>query len=154
MDPLDDWFEYALDLPAAQRAEAVQVLRAQDPALAARLEAALADQVTNADFACRAAGSSLLAVTLAVGDVPAAVRWYTDVLGARLVRQDAGRAVLSLPPVDLHLVAAGEAPPGLTVAGAGTAALGGAGSSHGGGVRHLIDPWGNAITVVDAGTER
>lgn len=150
MDALDEWFEYTLDLPAAQRAEAVQALRAQDPALAARLEAALAGQLTNADFACRTAGSSLLAVTLVVGDVPTAVRWYTDVLWARLVRQDAGRAVLSLPPVALHLVAAGEAPPGLTVACAGTAALGAAGSPSSRGVRHLIDPWGNAIAVVDA----
>lgn len=158
MDSLDDWFEYALDLPEAERLALLERLRGDDPELARRLEDALTQQVTNPDFLCRAsstpasrpAPARLVRVTLPVDDVAAAVRWYRDVFGCRLVRDEPLAAVVALGDVELHFVARGLEPAGLTILRDRVADLG-PGELRPDGTRalRLVDPWGNAIEVVD-----
>jgi hypothetical protein len=155
MDGLDDWFEYALDLPPAARAEALATLRRQDPAAADRVAAMLADQVRNADFACQAhapAGAAepprALAVTLAVADVAAAARWYAELLHCPVVAASADAATLRLPNLDLRLVRGELSPPALTLRHADVSRLGAGARGHDS-ARELaiVDPWGNALTL-------
>jgi hypothetical protein len=155
MDGLDDWFEYALDLPPAERERAIASLRAQDPAKADHLAAMLAECVSNPDFACQATAPArdaepprALALTLAVADVPAAARWYAELLRCPVVEQSADAATLRLPNLDLRLVRGELAPPGLVLRHPDVLHLGAAARSHGS-TRELaiVDPWGNALTL-------
>lgn len=155
MSELDDWFEYALDLPAAPRAAALASLRAQDPQLADRLQAMLDGLVTNPDFAATsrphantAVPARILAVTLCVADMPTAVRWYEDVFHARCVQQDATSAVLAFANLELRLVVGDRTPPHVSVAHGDLRSLGQALTAvDGNATLHLVDPWGNAFAV-------
>jgi hypothetical protein len=155
VNEIDDWFDYALDLPPEERAKALASLRAQEPAMADRLEAMLIDCVSNPDFACQTAASTrisepprLLAVTLAVDDVAAAARWYADLLCCSVLDQTAEVATLRLPHADLRLVASQHAPPGLVLHHPDVRQLGAATRVRGT-TRELqiVDPWGNALTL-------
>lgn len=158
MDSLDDWFEYALDLPDTERRALLARLRTDDPELARRLEDALTQQVTNADFLCRASSTPatrpeparLVRVTLPVDDVAAAVRWYRDVFGCGVVREESLAAVVALGEVELQLVARGLEPSGLTIRRYRVTDLGpGELRPDGSRALRLVDPWGNPIEVVD-----
>lgn len=157
MSELDDWFEYALDVPAASRAAAIASLRAQDPQLADRLQAMLDGLVTNPDFAATARPTAnttvparILAVTLCVTDVPAAISWYEDVFHARCVQQDATSAVLAFANLELHLAIGDQTPPRVSVAHGDLRSLGQARTdADGKATLHLVDPWGNAFAVTD-----
>jgi len=155
MDSLDDWFEYALDLPPTERAQAIATLRAQDPAQAEHLEAMLAECVSNPDFACQAAAPAranepprLLGATLAVADVAAAARWYAELLRCPIAAQTADAATLRLPQFELRLVRGDVAPPALVVHHPDVLHLGAAARTTGT-TRELaiVDPWGNALTL-------
>ena len=155
MDGFDDWFEYALDLPPAERERAIAQLRAQDPAAADQLTAMLAECVSNPDFACQTAAPAraaepprLLAVTLAVADVPQAARWYAELLRCPVVEQSNDAATLRLPNLDLRLVRGEHAPPALLLRHPDVLHLGAASRAHGT-TRELaiVDPWGNALTL-------
>ena len=156
MDSLDDYFEYAMDLPEDQREQLLVGLRASEPGLAAQLEAMLRELVNNPDFACH--GSSLVArgkqvatvraVALPVADVARAVAWYTEVFGCRVVRQEPQRAVVAFANLELHLTAPQLDPPVLTlvapdVPGLATASR----EANGARVLRMTDPWGNALEV-------
>lgn len=158
---LDDYFDYAMDLDERQRAVLLQRLRDEEPALAEQLERALREQVRNPDFLCQQAPPTpspdagptverLQHVTLRVGDLDRAVGWYTSTFRGELVRRDDGRAVLRFDGFTLHLVAGEGRPPGLTLVRPDVAAMGPS-TRRPDGVRalHLVDPWGNAIEVVD-----
>jgi hypothetical protein len=155
MDDLDDWFEYALDLPPTERTKAIASLRAEAPALADRLEALLTDCASNPDFACQSAAPArvaeparALAVTLGVADVAAAARWYADLLHCPVLEQTTARATLRLPNVDLQLVASPHAPPGLVLQHPDVRQLGAATRTHGTARElQIVDPWGNALTL-------
>lgn len=155
MDGLDDWFEYALDLPPAERARAIASLRAQDPAAADHLEAMLAECVSNPDFACQTAAPAreaepprALAVTLAVADVVKAARWYAELLRCPVAEQSADAATLRLPNLDLRLVRGDVAPPSLLIRHPDVLHLGAAARAHGTGRElAIVDPWGNALTL-------
>ncbi len=161
MESLDDYFEYAMDLPEAQRGKLLAQLRADDPALAARLEKALAEQVKNPDFVAQTAPrpprpgepDRLKHVTLQVDDTAKASRWYVEVFRCRLVRQDAERVVIAFGEVEVHLVQRDVAPPSLTLLRRDVASMGPS-QRRADGVRglHLVDPWGNVIEVVDGPT--
>ena len=153
MDDFDATFEYALDLPAADRERLLQSLRASDPAMAEQLVQALREQLQNPDFATHTAAevapAVLRAVTLPVADVARAVAWYADVFGCRVIRQDALRAVVAFANLELHLVVPSLSPPALTVfakhfAGNGTPVRNVDGAR---GLR-VTDPWGNALEVL------
>lgn len=153
MDDFDATFEYALDLPAADRERLLQSLRTSDPGLAERLVQALREQLQNPDFATHTAAevapAVLRAVTLPVADVARAVAWYADVFGCRVVRQDALRAVVAFANLELHLVVPSLSPPALTVfarhfAGNGTPVR----NVDGGRGLRVTDPWGNALEVL------
>lgn len=155
MDGLDDWFEYALDLPPAERATAIATLRAQDPALAGRLEAMLAECVSNPDFACQAAvqaGASepprVLGVTLTVPDVAAAARWYADLLRCPIDQPTPQSAMLRLPHLALHFVQGEASALRLLVQHPDVVRMGAA-TRLPGTARELaiVDPWGNALTL-------
>ena len=66
MDDFDATFEYALDLPAADRERLLRELRASDPAMAERLVQALREQLQNPDFATHTAAEAAPAVLRAV----------------------------------------------------------------------------------------
>jgi predicted enzyme related to lactoylglutathione lyase len=157
MESIDDYFEYAMDLAESQRQELLRRLRKEEPDLAKRLEAALADQVRNPDFLCqeqpvmrRADEPDVLHhVAVVVGDLDRAVQWYGEVFRAKLLRRDARRAVFAFGAVELHLVDE-QQPAGVTIVRHDVAAMGPS-TRRPDGVRgmHLVDPWGNAIEVVD-----
>jgi catechol-2,3-dioxygenase len=159
MDSLDDYFEYALDLPEAQREQLLAGLRADEPELAARLATMLRELVTNPDFAVHGSSLSTRAaepaaiehVTLAVADVARAVEWYHAVFRCRVVARQHDRAVLAFANLAVHLVADGLEPPSLTVSTADVQNLG-ATERRPDGARalRLVDPWGNAIEVVES----
>lgn len=161
MDSLDDWFEYALDISPAQREQLLAGLRADEPELAARLATMLQELVTNPDFSChgtllstRAADPATIEhVTLAVADIARAVEWYRAVFRCRVDHQGPDRAVLAFANLAVHLVADALEPPSLTVASADVQNLG-ATERRADGTRslRLVDPWGNAIEVVDRGS--
>jgi hypothetical protein len=155
MDGLDDWFEYALDLPPAERAAAIATLRAQDPARADQLEAMLAECVSNPDFACHAAAPArandpprLLGITLTVPDVAAAARWYSEMLRCRVEQSTADVATLRLPQLELRFVRGEATAPRLLVHHPDVIHLGAATRTEGT-ARELaiVDPWGNALTL-------
>lgn len=156
MDDFDATFEYALDLPAADRERLLQSLRTSDPALAERLVQALREQLQNPDFAAHTAAevapAVLRAVTLPVADVARAVAWYADVFGCRVVHQEPLRAIVAFANLELHLVVPALAPPALTVFAprfAGHRA--GARKVDGAGGMRVTDPWGNALEVLAEG---
>lgn len=155
MDDLDDWFEYALDLPPAERAHAIAALRAQDPARAAQLETMLAECVSNPDFACHAAAPArandpprVLGVTLTVADVAAAARWYAELMRCPIAEQTADAATLRMPQVELRFVRGEATAPRLLVHHPDVIHLGAATRTQGA-ARELaiVDPWGNALTL-------
>ena len=158
MDPLDDYFEYAMDLDDAGRATLLDRLRREDPEIAARLEQTLAQMVKNPDFLCqrapepRAPGQSDLvhAVTVRVGDLARAVEWYGKHFVCRVVSQDDRRAVLDFGGVFVRLCLWDDENPPLTILSPDVAELGPS-TRRADGVRalQLTDPWGNAIEVVD-----
>lgn len=153
-DSIDDWFEYAVDLPETQRAALLARLRAEDPRTADRLERALRDQLANFDFATRAVPAAvpdrLRAVTLPVDDVAEAVRWYGNVFQCRVVQQDKHRATLDFDGVLLQFVARHLEPPSVTIVRTDVRRMGAAERRPGGGhVLRLVDPFGNAIEAVD-----
>ncbi|MCK5944293.1 MAG: hypothetical protein KAI24_20065 [Planctomycetes bacterium] len=158
MDPLDDYFEYAMDLNEQQRADLLARLRDEDPGLAERLEHALTQMVRNPDFMCqsapapRAAGEQdrVHAVTVRVGDLERATAWYVEHFVCRLVARDERRAVLAFGDVQVQLRLADDEPPPLTIVSPDVAALGPS-TRRPDGVRALTltDPWGNVIEVVD-----
>ena len=153
---LDDYFELALDLPEAQRAEMIAQLRRDDPELATRLTALLAAEAGNPDFACHAAplrqppaSDSVQSVVLHVGDVARAAVWYQEVFRCQLVRQEQGRAIVAFGNLQLHLVAPELQPPGITIQREDVAAFGRTSRSADGGRRlQMVDPWGNAIELI------
>jgi predicted enzyme related to lactoylglutathione lyase len=156
MDGIDDYFEYALDLPPDQRQQLLAGLRSSDPAMAAQLTRLLDELVSNPDFACH--GTSLAAaaagparvrhVTLRVGDLGAALRWYGSVFHCRVVQQQPDRAVIAFANLELQLVLGELEPPGLSVQAADVAALGATERlPDGGRVLRLVDPWGNPFEV-------
>lgn len=157
MDSIDDYFEYAMDLPESQRQDLLKRLKQDDPALAEQLQAALDGQVKNPDFLCQEQPplprgdepDVLHHVTVVVGDVPDAIAWYSKVFRAELLRHDTQRAVFLLGAVELHLVDERQ-PAGLTIVRRDVAAMGPS-RRRPDGVRglHLVDPWGNAIEVID-----
>lgn len=158
MDPLDDYFEYAMDLDEAGRAKLMARLRKEDPKLAERLDLALSKMVKNPDFLCqrapepRADGEpdQVLAVAVRVGDVERAVQWYTEHFQCRVVVQEEQRAVLAFGAVLVQLRLWEDDQPLLTLVSPDVAALGPS-QRRSDGVRalQLTDPWGNAIEVVD-----
>lgn len=153
MDDFDATFEYALDLPAADRERLLRELRASDPAMAERIVQALREQLQNPDFATHTAAevapAVLRAVTLPVADVARAVAWYADVFGCRVVRQDALRAVVAFANLELHLVVPSLSPPALTVFARHFAGNGNAERNvDGGRGLRVTDPWGNALEVL------
>lgn len=156
MDGIDDYFEYALDLPAEQRQELLVSLRTTDPAMAVQLEHLLHELVSNPDFACH--GTSLAATVdepasvrfavLRVGDLAAAVKWYAEVFRCRVVSQQADRAVVAFANFELQLVLGELEPPGLCVRAADVARLGGTERrADGSRALRLVDPWGNPFEV-------
>jgi hypothetical protein len=156
MDGIDDYFEYALDLPADQRQELLTSLRATDPAMATRLEHLLRELVSNPDFACH--GTSLAVTTsepaavrhatLRVGDLAAAVQWYAEVFRCRIVSQQTDRVVVAFANFELQLVLGDLEPPGFCVRAADVARLGGTERrSDGSRALRLVDPWGNPFEV-------
>jgi len=156
MDDFDATFEYALDLPAADRERLLQSLRTSDPALAERLVQALREQLQNPDFAAHTAAelapAVLRAVTLPVADVARAVAWYAEVFGCRVVQQEPLRAIVAFANLELHLVVPALSPPALTVFAkrfAGHRA--GARQVDGSGGLRVTDPWGNALEVLAEG---
>jgi hypothetical protein len=157
MDSLDDWFEYALDLPEIERERLLAELQKTDAHMASQLAAMLAELVTNPDFACHgvplavtaAEPATVLALRLPVADVAAAVRWYQDVFRVRVVRHDALSAVVAFRNLEVQLEAT-AAPTGLTVAMPDALRLGQA-TRHADGSRQLqlLDPFGNVFVVTD-----
>ena len=157
MESIDDYFEYAMDLSESQRQDLLRRLRKDEPTLAERLEAALSGQVRNPDFLCqdqpavrRADEPDVLHhVTVVVGDLTRAVEWYGKVFRAKLLRRDEQCAVFSFGAVEVHLVNE-QRPASLTIVRHDVAAMGPS-QRRTDGVRglHLVDPWGNAIEVVD-----
>ena len=158
MDPLDDYFEYAMDLPEGQRRALLDRLRADDPALCLRLERALLSQVRNPDFLCQeapppatpGAPDRVRTVSLPVGDIERATRWYLEVFRCTIVRRDGERCVLDFDGVRVQLVRRDVDHAALTLQRADVAEMGPTGRREDG-VRglHLVDPWGNTIEVVD-----
>ncbi|MFK7743314.1 MAG: VOC family protein [Planctomycetota bacterium] len=158
MSELDDYFEYAMDLNGPQRKQLLKRLRKEEPALAKQLQKALDDQVKNPDFLCQeppvevdeSAPERLHHVTLQVADVPRAIEWYQRTFRCRLDRFSKERAVLHFDGLELHLVSSRQTPPSLTLVRPDVAKMG---PSHrrSDGVRvlNLVDPWGNAIELVD-----
>lgn len=156
MDDIDDLFEYALDLPAAQRQALFARLRAEEPDTAARLQQLVDGLVSNPDFLCHTAAErrpaarpcEIRRVTLPVADVDRAVQWYGEVFGCRAVRRDAGRGVMAFGAIELHLVRDDLEPPSLTIGHADVQAIGAAARrADGASALRLVDPWGNAIEV-------
>ena len=158
MDSLDDWFEYAMDLNEDMRAQLLAKLAADDPALARRLREALAQQVRNPDFLCQTRPPAaepdrpdrLHHVTLQVGDVDRAARWYVETFRCETVHRDARRVVVAFGDLQVHLVRADLEPPSLTLVRPDVAEMGPS-TRRPDGVRmlRLVDPWGNVIEVVD-----
>lgn len=158
MDSLDDYFDYAMDLDEAGRATLMARLKVDDPGLAARLQEALTNQVTNPDFLCqrqpapRPVGQPdlLLATTLTVGDLARAVAWYSEHFCCDVLQQDDDQATLAFGAAQLVLQRYGAERPALTIVSPDVAELG---PSHrrADGVRalQLTDPWGNTVEVVD-----
>ena len=158
MDGLDDYFDYAMDLDEVGRAKLMERLQADDPALAARLQDALTNQVTNPDFLCqrkpapRAEGQPdlLLATALRVGDLARAVQWYSKHFCCEVLQQDDQQATLGFGSTRLVLQRLEAEQPALTIVSPDVAELG---PSHrrADGVRalQLTDPWGNTVEVVD-----
>jgi catechol-2,3-dioxygenase len=161
MDSLDDYFDYALDQLPEQREALLQSLRASDPQLAEQLAAMLQQLVTNPDFGCQGTAvaasepepTRVLALTLPVDDIAAAIRWYGDVLQARLVTQASERAVMAIGDVELHLVPTGHGGPTCVVHRRDVANLGQTTrAADGSRSLHLVDPWGNPFVVTDRAT--
>jgi hypothetical protein len=157
MDSLDDWFEYALDLPEIERERLLAELQKTDAHMASQLAAMLAELVTNPDFACHgvplavttAEPAAVLAIRLPVADLVAAVRWYQDVFRVRVVRQDALSAVVQFRNLEVQLEAAAP-PPTLTVAMPDALRLGNATRQPDGSRQlQLVDPFGNVFLVTD-----
>lgn len=158
MDSLDDYFEYAMDLAEPQRAELIKRLQREDPTMAARLQQALGSMVTNPDFLCQTQPvprpdnepDTVHHVTVAVGDLKRAIEWYRQTFRAKLVATSSERAVFAFGSIELHLVPAEHLPSGITIVRHDVAAMGPS-ERRQDGVRglHLVDPWGNAIEVVD-----
>lgn len=158
MDSLDDYFEYAMDLAEPQRVELIRRLQQDDPSMAARLLQALGSMIKNPDFLCQVQPAPRAAdepdvvhhVTVQVGDLKRATAWYGETFRAKLVRRSSDRAVFAFGSLQLHLVGPGNQPAGLTVVRHDVAKMGPS-ERRADGVRglHLVDPWGNAIEVID-----
>jgi hypothetical protein len=158
MDSLDDYFEYAMDLPERDRNKLLSRLRHDDPLMAERLQAALGQMVKNPDFLCQNQDAPhsedqedrLQRVTIRVGNLERAKKWYTEVFRCSLVRSDANRVVLSFTTIELHLVADENEPPSVSILRPDVAKMGPS-ERRNDGVRSLrmVDPWGNAIEVID-----
>ncbi|MBL8729372.1 MAG: VOC family protein [Planctomycetes bacterium] len=159
MHDIDDLFEYALDLPEAQRQQLFARLRAEEPATAAKLQQLVEGLVTNPDFLCHTAAerrpaarpSEIRRVTLPVADVARAVQWYGDVFGCRVLRRDLERGVMAFGAIELHLVRDDLEPPSLTIVRDDLETMGAIGRrADGARTLRLVDPWGNAIEVQQA----
>lgn len=158
MTDLDDYFDYAMDLDEAGRAQLMKKLQKDEPAMARQLQDALTNMVKNPDFLCqrkpspRPAGApdQLLASTLRVGDVARAVAWYSEHFRCRVVQQDERRATLAFGGGFLQLQRWDEERPILTIVNPDVAEIGPS-QRRADGVRalQLTDPWGNAIEVID-----
>ena len=158
MDSLNDYFEYAMDLATPQRDELIKRLLREDPPMAARLQQALGSLVTNPDFLCQAQPDprpndepdTVHHVTVAVGDIKRAVEWYQQTFRAKLLEHGADLARFAFGSFELHLVHVKDQPAGFTIVRPDVATMGPS-KRRPDGVRglHLVDPWGNAIEVVD-----
>lgn len=158
MDSIDDYFEYAMDLAEPQRVKLIQSLQKDQPEMAARLVQALGSMIKNPDFLCqeqpmpRAADEPDVVhhVTVQVGDLERAIAWYGETFRAKLLRRASNRAVFAFGSLELHLVGPGTQPAGITIVRHDVAKMGPS-KRRADGVRqlHLVDPWGNAIEVID-----
>ncbi|MFT7536642.1 MAG: catechol-2,3-dioxygenase [Hyphomicrobiaceae bacterium] len=162
MDSLDDYFEYAMDLAEPQRAELIKSLKKDQPDMAVRLAQALSSMVKNPDFLCQSQPASRAAnepdvvhhVTVQVGDLERAIKWYGETFRAKLVRRSSDRAVFAFESLELHLAGPDTEPAGITIVRHDVAKMGPS-KRRANGVRglHLVDPWGNAIEVVDRASD-